>query len=299
MDNQRNDDWFVISPDSDPCLTQVYQGFLKDIIKRASTRMYSYEQYYIHELHIDNTSPFCKTVTLKHPIENDDYFNFVWKFYRAKFYPDTGLSWVKFTKWTEVWWNLDIEELKLDACYRVFINGEPMIPKNKKVYFCVEFFNRPTKDGIESSWQYEGYQLFENHYQLACSLNDWFIDGDVSFFQSASCLSSGMLEVDYIKDGDFCINLYSRMLISRVWFDEMGKKVQAPWVTRHRKVVEESLNKSRFNKSRLNEHGIFQIVHVLPQEMNFILPDDDYYIPPMVPNDELLENFDEPAMENS
>ena len=273
-------DWFVITPEGKREFTKYYSDFFESIKCKAKIGISAHGSDCNIELHIDNVSPVCKTVTVKFPLDGAGY---VWAFYPARFSPEDGVLWRKFTEWLEVFWEKDIKTLKLDACYHVFIDGQPVVPAESETYYCVEFFKPVQKEDGSLVNEYQGYQLFENHYQLSCSFADWFTEGDGRYFEKACTVLGGEGKLLISYKGSRSLSPVDALIVSRVWVGGQGERKQAPWLSEHIKAVAESLNKPRFDES-----GWYFPVAVVPMERGFQHPGDDYCIPAMLPENEPL-----------
>lgn len=258
-------EWLVITPEGKREINTYCDQFFRDIQEKTNIGISSYDNELNIELHIDNDNPVYKTITVRFPFDNDDY---VWKFYPVHFKPETGVvSGCKFTKVLEIIWGQSIKHLMANAGCTVFIDGKPLIPPYAKRYFCVDFFKFSSKT---EDHEYQGYQLFENDYQLACSFNEWLNDGkgrDLNY--SPTRAEEGKVIINYGR--------LSSLIVYRVWLDESGKKRQVPWTCYHRGLLIKSMSNLRFND------GAYTRVHVAPKAKNFQHSGDGYDIPPMTP----------------
>lgn len=264
-------EWFVITPDGRKEINKYLSQFLIDIKEKANTGMSVYGNDLKTELHIDNDSVVFKTITVRFPYDHVDH---VWTFYPFSFTNETGLYCHKFTTLLEHIWDEFVKSLMADTSSSIFINGQSLISLEEKVYFCVEFFKFDSKNSTGET--HLGYQLFENHYQLACSFNSWLNDGGIRYFDGAiTSIEKGKIRIDYTMEDNS--GLYS-LIVSRVWLDDNGKKRQVPWPLYHRNILIESMNKQRCNKDTCYSH-----VAVAPMVRDFVRPSDDYHIPEMSP----------------
>lgn len=213
--------WYITNPYIlDGEIAKGYYSVIDDINKTAK----GFSEHFKPQLKIvDGNQVKEISITI-----NNQEFN--WSLRPLVLNPQIGLLWTDLTAWQQDTWE-DIREALLYGCVEeVYLNGTPLVPEGAVPKFIVEFREYGQRKVIHT-----GHRIFQSAADFRVSFSQW-LDTVLKFVEPYP--KQGALNMVYGYNGDVTKAIY----IYKVWVNEIGENIQAPWSAANIESLIETIN---------------------------------------------------------
>lgn len=143
---------------------------------------------------------------------------FTWAIRPIELNEKIGLVWTELSDWQKDIWKIVREELIYGCVDEVYLDGLPLVPENVTPKFIVEFRECGQRKIINT-----GYRIFDSTAEFRVSLTQW-LDALPMFIEPTHS-ELGIFNMIY----GFTDEMTKALSIYKVWIDENGERMQAPW----------------------------------------------------------------------
>ncbi|MBY6223039.1 helix-turn-helix domain-containing protein [Ferrimonas balearica] len=166
---------------------------------------------------------------------------------------DNGIHWHALKGFQKYFWQLDLHNLKYNYRWDVEVNGKPIVPKRKKRFYRINFFNSNLNVGAIDEWEHIGHCDFYNPAELYSSVQKYLKEAvDLKETFNAKPGNTMVPSVGLTltrrsnqrhQESGRTISVVQKLEFSLVWQDDYGELHQAPWPTHRQNKIAEGINK--------------------------------------------------------
>jgi len=200
--------WYITNPEL--CVGEVAKGYYAaiDDIKKLAKR---YAHFSEPQLRIVDGTQVKKISIVCLDQEC------TWSIRPIELNEKVGLVWTELTEWQQDTWKSIRDELVYGCVEDVYLNGNPLIPEGAVPKFIVEFREFGQRKIIHT-----GHRIFHSAADFRVSFSHW-LDTVLKFVELYP--QQGALNMIYDYKGEMTKAIY----IYKVWVNENGENIQAPW----------------------------------------------------------------------